>query len=303
MIHYTDKTDFCHYYFMTGSQMQVGFPISSNDFLQKLFSDPPLNYIIDLRIYPFTMLLHAPSEVSVQAGDITISSLKGYEQVPVYSKTSSIAVPAGSSFLDFEPYSSAQIYLPFLGFYPINLREIRGDTVNIKYDIDVSIGECTCYLSRNSNGTLLNVVSGSIGESVPIIGSDAREKIQRRLSTAVSIGAGLATGGGAAAIVTGFAGGVTKEFGANGPIVKGTFSGGQTDFSSPKKPFIVINTQKSVAVSAGYRKNNGLPSGYTGVLSSLTGYTECESVHVEGFTCTAEEADEIQRLLESGVIL
>lgn len=301
-IYYADAAYVCNYYWLTLSQMQNGFPIHEANIIGQLFTTDPMNYIMDVRIYPFVMLTSAAEAQAVKVGKQTMPGLYGLRRFPVYTKSSSIAVPAGASFLDFEPYSTAQIYLPYLGFYPINLREIRGDTVNIRYELDVSMGECTCFLTRNSNSTLINTVTGSIGESIPIIGSDARERLQRRLSTAVTVGAGLATGGGAGAIVSGFAGGVTQELGANGPKIKGTFSGGQSEFNSPRTPFIVINTQKSASVTSDYRRTKGLPAGYTATLSSLSGYTEVESVHVEGFACTSAEAEEIEQLLKSGVI-
>lgn len=50
-------------------------------------------------------------------------------------------------------------------------------------------------------------------------------------------------------------------------------------------------------------KYEGLPSNATVTLSSLTGYTKCKAVFIDGLTATNTEIETIKQLLESGVIL
>ena len=50
-------------------------------------------------------------------------------------------------------------------------------------------------------------------------------------------------------------------------------------------------------------KYTGFPSYKIGLLSEFSGYTEVIDCHVEGFSCTDEERDQILAALKGGVII
>ena len=67
-------------------------------------------------------------------------------------------------------------------------------------------------------------------------------------------------------------------------------------------PYIVIESPR------GCLPNNqnaimGYPSFMTATLGSLSGYTEVDTIHLEGIPCTESELVEIEQLLKGGVVL
>lgn len=291
-----------YYYLLSIDEVNDGFPLNSSNFLQQALSKDPLQYIMDLRIYPFKLdsVPHSASSDSIKVANITLDAqMQGFLSSGMMNASTTITVPAASSFTDYEPYSTAYLYLPFIGFTDVNLRQIAGSTVGVNYLIDVSSGDITAYITSSS--VLIKTVGGHVGESIPLIGSDSRERLQRRASTTIGITSSILTGNAAGAFA-GMVNGIEQEFGANGPNVKGNFSGGSTDFDSPMTPYILIIKRDTVAPTAEYKHTKGIPSGATASLRSLSGYTEIESIHLDGFQALDTEKTELEQILKSGVI-
>lgn len=81
----------------------------------------------------------------------------------------------------------------------------------------------------------------------------------------------------------------------------GSFSGNGASLAV-QVPFIIIS-RPTQSVPQNYGKHYGYPSNIYASLGSLVGYTEVGSVHLDGFTCTVEERNEIGELLMGGVVL
>ena len=71
---------------------------------------------------------------------------------------------------------------------------------------------------------------------------------------------------------------------------------------SPQKPFLVVSRPK-MSLPKTYGFHYGYPSNITSSLSSISGYTEIGSIHLDGIIATSEELKELETILSGGVIL
>ena len=77
---------------------------------------------------------------------------------------------------------------------------------------------------------------------------------------------------------------------------------GSAGIMGVKKPFIVIE-RPNISVPDYVQRYAGLSANVTMKLGSLSGFTTCDYVHIEGLHATEAELNEIESLLHSGVIL
>lgn len=103
------------------------------------------------------------------------------------------------SYLDFNPYTKFQLYLPYIGMVDINVDDFmpsphNGDsdsvTMGVEYHISVSSGACTAFVKRNSN--VYAQYTGNCATEIPFTASSAAQ-LWTGLLTAVSTAA-IATG-------------------------------------------------------------------------------------------------------------
>lgn len=77
--------------------------------------------------------------------------------------------------------------------------------------------------------------------------------------------------------------------------------GGAAGMLGIQTPYLIF-TRPRQAVPENQSKYTGYPSFMTRQLSDLEGFTQIQSIHLEGIPCTANELAEIDALLKSGVI-
>ena len=225
-----------------------------------------------------------------------------------------IAIPRlTNTFYDFEPYSDYSVYIPFCGRVPIKGNVCLGREITVTYYPDVptcsltavvSCGGATIAIAKGSFGTMTPVTSnGSDRKTAAVIGDVT--PILTGIGTGiagVALGNPLLVGAGAAQALGGIMGGVKDSVQSYAYSVGSTgdssfFGAGNRCFYYANYPVIdeVVNNSM-FGHSVGYLCNT------VGQLSGFKGFTVCANPHVT-FSATAEERDEIERLLSIGVIL
>lgn len=87
------------------------------------------------------------------------------------------------SFLDFQPYSKCEIYLPAIGYKELDVNDVIGSEITLKYSVDWLSGSCLAQLrmnrkTRRSEGdaeldhNILYEFQGNIYTYLPISASD-----------------------------------------------------------------------------------------------------------------------------------
>lgn len=230
-----------------------------------------------------------------------------------YSTTGIIASkyiePTHNNFLDYEPYTSLSLYLPFCGSCNLDANLFVGKTVNVNYYFDIFSGDVIANVY--ANGTLYKTLSGNFTISQPITSQNVGLQKDTVIKGAVGVAtnmlgtAGFAMSGNISGALSGAVGATISSIstythlnGISPVATKG--GGGRSIFYTCKN--IILYKSTAIENHGAYEKYRGKVCNYDSKLSECHGYTVVDNPHIE-IKCTNTEKDEITKLLEQGVIL
>lgn len=265
---------------------------------KKIFADP-MDAILGLSIVPVAVSDAGAANVTVGNISTGISMNKAASQY-VEVDCGSITIPEyWGAYLDYDPYTKIEIFLPYCGIHPLATDDVMNKTVHVKYHVDVLSGACCAYV-KCGNSVLYSFV-GQCSSSVPITGNDWTNVINGVISASTAIGSMVATGGASApSAIPELASTIVNNF---KPSVEKSGSMSSTGgMLAIQTPYLIM-TRPRQALPASQNAFEGYPSFITMYLSDVTGYTEVNSIHLEGIPGTDIERSEIEGLLKSGVIL
>ena len=307
-------------YWLTGSKVSdLQTFLFSDTFLQdikRLWSDPA-EYVINLTYYPFDGYSHHPAACTaenVSIGGIA-SNISAYAMLSNYQNVfngGSIAIEEYyGTYLDYSPYTTAEIYIPYIGYRQLNLSDIMGKTLSLKYVVDFDTRAVTAILL--SDNTPLTMYSGAFGVDIAISGNNNNQVAQNILGmigNVASVAGGIvslvATSGASApaavpqitSAATSLANQVVnveiapRQFGTPSPT---------TALYAPQQAFIVLH-RPITAEPANYKELCGYNAGYSDKVSAFTGYLKASSVKLTANqTATDSEKSEIISLLQGGI--
>ncbi len=283
----------------------------SLDDFKKIFADP-MEAILSLHAVPVSPATGGLKEVklgNVATGVYMPSVSSQWVQV----SCGALTLPEyWGAYLDYNPYTTLQLYLPYIGTISVSADDVIGKPLSLQYNFDVLSGACAATLM--SNGTVLYNLQGSGVMQIPFTSltygnllSALTQLAGTALAVGTTIGIGAATGGvGLAPAIGAFGAGVggvasaevnaQKQSIAHGGAISGTsgFMGIQVPYFILSRPFLCLPEKQNEFI--------GYPSYITVSLSDISGYTEVDSIHLEGVPATDSELAEITRLLQQGVI-
>lgn len=212
--------------------------------------------------------------------------------------------------LDYSPASRLEIHLPFIGTRELDVDEVVGKTIGLKYSIDCYNGDCVAFISVYDSATQTYGVryqfSGNCGQQIPVSGSDFTAIVGNAISLVATAGTAIATGGSSVPVEA--AAGAVASSAANAVVnskahvSKSGNLGCATGLMAVLTPFITRTIPRQ-SLPEGYKSYEGYPLNMSGLLSSFSGFTVVDTVHLHGIPCTAAELAKIESLLKSGVIL
>lgn len=130
------------------------------------------------------------------------------------------------NYLDYSPYSKALCYLPFIGIVELNVDDIVGHAINIKYRVDSYSGACIALIECAKEGAtaVLYQFTGNCSVQLPIAGGTQAAIKAAQLSAGayqnayhIAGVAGLVGGiaSGAAQIINGVGSGIAQGLGGH----------------------------------------------------------------------------------------
>ena len=264
---------------------------------KKIFADP-MDAILGLSIVPVAVPNGAEKEVKVGNISTGVSmTVAASQYVAVDCGTLNVNEYWGS-YLDYAPYTQAEIYLPYIGTHPISIDDIMNKSVHVVYHVDILSGACCAYVQ--CGGTVLYSFIGQCASSIPITGDNWTNVINGAISIAGSIGSMVATGGASAPMAIGQI--ASTAVNAMKPTVeKSGAMGGTGGMLGVQTPYLIL-TRPRQALPRDQNTFMGYPAFITERLEDLTGYTEIDSIHLENVPATESELSEIEDLLKGGVI-
>lgn len=134
----------------------------------------PIDCIIDLRRYPM-QIPSEPDLVHLMLGRYD-TGLNVYElarpcQTYLFELLSPIYPLFGDSFLDYSPWTSFELYVPFCGTVRLNPEDILGNRLAVQLVVDFTTGTCTGFIQ--SDNLVIETVTGTLGIDIPVSGIQA----------------------------------------------------------------------------------------------------------------------------------
>lgn len=205
---------------------------------------------------------------------------------------------------DYSPHTTISLYLPFIGFVPLNVDDVMRSTISITYGVDVFTGAClaTVNVDRDGNSVGLYQYSGVASVEYPLTGAQHGGLVNGLLGVAGGV-AGIAlasTGVGVVAGASAIAGGLTNAAKTSNAR-SGGFSG-NAGAMGVKIPYLIIE-RPITKVANTFDVLNGYPTNHDARLGDCSGNVIVKYVHVEGINATEQELSMIESMLTSGVVV
>lgn len=241
-------------------------------------------------------------------------------------------------FRSYEPYSDAELHIPYHGNIHITPSEYVGHTIGVKYLVDICSGASIALVFRD--GLVIDSIAGQIGGTLRLTGiqtasyhnavySAASGYKQAKTSQAVqgasavlnvlgAAGNAIAQkdiGGVLSAITSGIGGAAQNainvenaEYNLNHVQIPFKTIGANTTFTSMgNEQYCRLIIKRPVMLdkyrAADYGASVGFACCETGILSNYSGLTVCAGADLSGIPCTAAERAEILQFLKGGVRL
>ena len=297
------SSGFIAMYTPTLSQLQqLGTKLWSNDFVNsflKLWNDP-MEAIISLALVPFTPASSGSTFCKIGNYDTEISMPRVTSQYQTFSCGSVHVDEYWGNALDYNPYTHAEIFLPFVGMKQLDIDDVMGKTVEVDYNVDVLGGEAIVYVTVNNR--VLYDFRCNLQTNIPISSSSFANLYSGLLSAVKGIGIGAAIGGGVGAAAGALTSAVNVVTSKHSSVERSGDLSPNAGTLGLLTPYIILHRPvQSLPSNFGHFK--GYPSNVTRALGAVSGYTEVEYIHLDGVSATEEEKEEILSLLKAGVIL
>ena len=338
--------------------------------------DNPMDVVLSLTQFPFEIYKFSGSDVVIKFNwlnnwDVD-SRVLGTPLNRQYFTLDfgTITVPRYSgTFYDFQPYTQAHCYIPYVGFVPIKASEVVGSTLRLTYTVDCIFGNAVANLISGKYGCI-GTYNCTIGVQVPLTSRNMMQLYTGILKAAVTV-ATAGVGAGLGAAETSLAGSAStqilqasnavSDFAAIGaPEVGATaanahlqmaqmysnesasvgaargriLSGGQSAVNyinsaqsalngvmssnapiqrsgsfdalsgrlSSQNGYLVLSIPHQNYPGTNYDTTIGFPSNIQGYVGNFYGYTKFRSVEVKCSRATVSEIEEIQNILQGGII-
>ena len=242
------------------------------------------------------------SSETVKIGIDVVSGVTGKRFTAPVIVTDNFEVSIPASYSDFRrgaPYTIGKLYLPGYGMIDINPLDFSNNIIYVRFDVDISTGDVSAFLTNNSN-TFISVVTYNIGISCPVgkVGNDVGGTIGGILSTAGSMIAARTTGG-----VTDRLDAVSSAINTLSTAVHPTASvhgskGGRSMYEYGEYPYCSI-VYKDTTSPSSLTATQGRVYMASAQISTCSGYVKCSNASVE-IAGMESEKEAVNNFLNSG---
>ena len=269
----------------------------SSDFFDNilLVNNSPIENIISLKALIGTVATTGNSK-SLTLGNVSTTANVTPCNESITINVGSITLPRKyNNFLDFEPYTKVQIYLPFYGCAMLDSSLVIGRTISIKYIIDVITATAKIKIIHD-NKTLYEYKT-TCGSDLPITSSNRASVEMGYLSSGVGMGVSLASGNIIGAIASGLSMAQSQYHSTTSGNVSGVLN-----FHDSRMVTVLVDRPVYTELK-NFNKTHGRLCNLSKTLKDLKGFTKCaENVQIP-FNCLDEERTMIIEQLVNGVII
>ena len=269
----------------------------SSDFFDNilLVNNSPIENIISLKALIGTVGTTGSSQ-TLTLGNVTTTANVVPCNESITINVGTITLPRKyNNFLDFEPYTKVQIYLPFYGCAMLDSSLVIGRSITIKYIIDVITA--TAKIKIIHDDKTLYEFKCTCGSDLPITSSNRASVEMGYLSSGVGMGISVASGN----LLGGLASGLSMAQSQYHSSTSGNVSG-VLNFHDSRMVTVLVDRPVYTELR-NFNKTHGRMCNLSKTLSNLTGFTKCADNVQIPFNCLDEERTMIIEQLVNGVII
>lgn len=292
---------------------------------QKIINTSSLaTFIMSLIAYPFEIELYTNTPIRLHVGQDALAEVDAYvvkNNISKYYKVAAFNMnqyQATNSYLNKEPYSKYELYLPYYGYIDLKSSDIIGCLIEVYYSFDWVNGTAKINVVNATRNYIIKSLTATVGIIIGIGRTNQQElndaKTQLAVKSAISSIASVASIGVGAVTENPFliASGVTglsstatdigvqlsqmheKAQTANNSGLEGLYGSQEVRLKV---------TRYITKEPSNYAAMYGRPLNTRYFLGDLKGYTIIKDIHLENINATKEELDELKSLLISGIII
>ena len=274
----------------------IAIKLWSEDFFSNilLLNNSPIENILSCKLLPLSL---SGSETTVKIGnvDMGINGNKLSKTVYRYN-IGTISIPRISDmgFLNYAPYTSIVIFLPFIGFKELNTSDIMGRNVSVDYIVDVITGACKAIITVNNYQCY--EFDGNCGIDIPLTAGNRSQVEMGYVKAAVGVVSNIASKNIGGAISSGISGAMQQyHYSTNGSYSPAT--GAYED----RTCFVIIDRPLYTEVSK-FGHTKGYKCQLSKTIGSLNGFVKTtENVDLSNISAPEYCKKKILDLLSSGI--
>lgn len=142
--------------------------------LNNFLTNNPIDAIISLKKYPLANIPHADTSEQLRLGKKQISVV-GYRFPYTNFRYLFGAIDVfprfENTFLDYAPYTTLEIYVPFCGTKELDTGVYMGHKLSVELQIDFTTGNCDAYIKCDNLVT--DTISGQCAIDIPVTGTES----------------------------------------------------------------------------------------------------------------------------------
>lgn len=290
-------------YVMTPNRLkQLGSVLWGSSFMDniRLVNNSPIENIISIKMFPFTLPTSSDSEVVLGNVSMGVNGSLLPNNYSYEHEIGSVSIPKHyNNFMDFAPFTRLMLYLPYVAVIELDNSLFMGRTLTVKYIIDIVLG--TANVMLYADGIIVQEVSCQVGVDIPITSSNRASVEMGIVSNALTSAATGAAVGGVVGAVSGALGGTLMS--AGHAKYTSTTSGTPSSACSMyayKNPILIIDRPIYQEVD-GFAHTKGKLCLKNKTINQLKGFTIMDkNIDLKNLPCTNEEKEEIRNILSSG---
>lgn len=138
----------------------------------------PIDSLVSLRLYPFAISGGGLTTVKVGTIDSGIGAIIVDDSQMSILDLGSVFLdyitPDELTYLDFEPYTMLELYVPYCGKIPLSASQFINHNLNVKLCVDYNTGACVGVVFRDD--IAVHYLQGQIGVDIQLTGRNASEQ-------------------------------------------------------------------------------------------------------------------------------
>ena len=270
-----------------------------------LMGGNPIDGLIDLRLYPFDVVSHtsggASKSIVVGRTDTKVNGIEINDYNAILDLGGCTFFPYFGNFLDYEPFTTASLYIPYVGIVPISTADFMGQTISCKMVVDITTGSCTAVVFANEIPIIYK--NGNIGVEIPMTGTNSAEYASRIMGGLTSGAADVALGASSKSVgqvVSGVGSIVDSALSVNNTMYNTAGSSSPAcGLWQPQNCYFIIQRPVPI-VPENYGHTVGYACNYQAKISDCSGYTQTYNVDVSSINAPESEKNAIAEILNSG---